>query len=697
MSLTVLSVSYPLARVSSSTAGGAEQILACLDRALVASGHTSLVIAPEGSDCAGTLIATPAIQKNLDEAAKASAWHAIREAIRSAICKYPVDVIHLHGIDFHEYLPSTNLPVVVTVHLPPGWYAEGALDSRPNTSFICVSHAQQRSSPVLQKMAQVIENGVDLACFDFRDSKQDYVLAMGRICPEKGFHLAMDAAKRSGLPLYLAGELYDYPSHREYFESEIVPRLNGRHKFLGAVGGDRKRDLLAGARCVVISSSAPETSSLVCMEALASGTPVVAFPVGALPELVDHGRTGFLVEGVAAMSAAIRDAAQLDPRACRREAEQRFSHTRMCNQYFDLYQTMRDYPQKTRSSSVRANTRQATLSVRILNQITDLEPLLEDWEHLRSCCPQATTFQRPEWLWPYMKFFPPSEPFLLEFRRGEKLVGLAPFLIYQQEGMRVLGLIGGGLSDYLDILVHPHHQQDVLRSLAVQLERCADKWDRIEFTDLPPHSPLLKLDQFMKADIGGHDICPVLELPRELSALGATVPAHKLRNLRNARRRLAREGSGSVDLATPQNAPAFLETMIQLHSTRWSTEGNPGVFADPMVRAFHRAVVPALAEAGVLRLYLLHLNGDPIASLYALFEAEVAYCYLQGYDPDHRVLSPGTHILGAGIEDAIREGKHRLDMLRGQEAYKYAWGAKDQSTLRLQISQPAARSRPRAA
>lgn len=696
MSLTVLSVSYPLARVSSSTAGGAEQILASLDRALVSAGHTSLVIAPEGSECAGRLIATPKIEENLDDIAKGLARQATREAIHAVIAKHPVDVIHLHGIDFPEYLPSADIPVVITVHLPPAWYAAGAFATRPGVSFVCVSHAQQRSSPALQQLAQVIANGVDLASFEFRESKQNYVLAMGRICPEKGFHLAMDAAARCGLPLFLAGELYDYPSHREYFESQIAPRLQDGHRFLGPVGGDRKRELLAGARCLVIPSSAPETSSLVCMEAMASGTPVVAFSVGALPDLVEHGRTGFLVEDVPGITEAIKRAPRIDPRACRREAEQRFSRSLMCSRYFDLYQTIRASSRKNPSLSP-VTTVEDAVSVRVLDRVSDLEALLDDWKHLKDCCRAATTFQRPEWLWTYLKLFPPSEPFILAFRRAGQLVGLAPLLIYEHQGERVLGLIGGGPSDYLDILVHPHHHRDVLRSLAAQLERSSVRWDRIEFSDLPPHSPLLQLRQLMNAEIVGHDVCPVLELPHDLSELGTLVPAHKLRNLRNARRRLEREGSGSVDLATSQNAPAFLETMMELHSTRWSGAGGHGVFADPAVRAFHRAVAPALAEAGVLRLYLLHLNHVPIASLYAFFEADAAYCYLQGYDPDYRALSPGTIVLGAGIEDALREGKRRLDMLRGREAYKYAWGAHDQTTLRLQIAKTGARSNPCAA
>src|SRR5437016_7300098 len=97
---------------------------------------------------------------------------------------------------------------------------------------------------------------------------------MVRICPEKGIHLALDAASAAGVPLFLAGTAFGYRSHQSYFEDAIRPRLRDGHRFLGAIGGVRKQKLLAGARCLVVASQVAETSSLAAMEALACGTPV---------------------------------------------------------------------------------------------------------------------------------------------------------------------------------------------------------------------------------------------------------------------------------------------------------------------------------------------------------------------------------------------------------------------------------------
>ena len=132
--------------------------------------------------------------------------------------------------------------------------------------------------------------------------KHGFAIALGRICPEKGFHLAIETAKMTDTSLLIGGPAYPYAEQERYFCEEVVPRLGAKRRFLGPVGFARKRRLLSGARCLVVPSLAPETSALVAMEALACGRPVVAFPVGALPEIVEHGRNGFLVRDVEEMA-----------------------------------------------------------------------------------------------------------------------------------------------------------------------------------------------------------------------------------------------------------------------------------------------------------------------------------------------------------------------------------------------------------
>ena len=173
-----------------------------------------------------------------------------------------------------------------------------------------------------------------------RHGRRRYAITLGRICPEKGQHTALQAAHLAGTGLLIGGQVFAYPAHQRYFATEVAPLLDGRRRFLGPLPLARKRRLLAGARCLLVPSTAPETSSLVAMEAMACGTPVIAFPSGALADLVDHGRTGFLVDSVAGMAQAIGSARQIDPAACRSVAQHRFSQSGMIAGYLDAYRRL---------------------------------------------------------------------------------------------------------------------------------------------------------------------------------------------------------------------------------------------------------------------------------------------------------------------------------------------------------------------
>jgi glycosyltransferase involved in cell wall biosynthesis len=338
VSLTVLSVAYPFAPVGPDAVGGAEQVLSYLDRALTEAGHRSIVVAQEGSRTAGTLVAVPTEAGPLDEAAKHRAWERHRQAIVATLQRWPVDLVHLHGVDFHAYLPPAGVPTLATLHLPTAWYLQEALSpNRPDTWLHCVGRAQHEACPKSANLLPPIENGVPTAALAARHAKRRLALFLGRICPEKGVHLALEAARRSDISLLVAGEVFAYAAHKRYFDEEVRPRLDSRRRFIGPVGFARKRRLLTAAQCLLVPSLAPETSSLVAREALACGTPVVGFPNGALPETIEHGRTGFLVDTIDAMAEAIRRSATLDPHLCRATAERRFSLDGMTRRYLDLY------------------------------------------------------------------------------------------------------------------------------------------------------------------------------------------------------------------------------------------------------------------------------------------------------------------------------------------------------------------------
>jgi glycosyltransferase involved in cell wall biosynthesis len=244
----------------------------------------------------------------------------------------------MHGLDFYAYLPPPGPPVIVSLHLPLDWYPPEALaPARPDTFLHPVSETQARTAPPGARLLHPIANGVRTP--RARARRRGFAFTLGRICPEKGQDDALDAAARAGMPLLVAGLAYPYAEHQAFLRERVLPRLDRTRRWVGTVAGHTKERLLAQARCVVIPSKAAETSSLVAMEAMAAGTPVVAYRAGALPEIVEHGRTGLLVDigDIDGLASAMRAAEAIDPDLCRATARERFSLVRMTGAYMARY------------------------------------------------------------------------------------------------------------------------------------------------------------------------------------------------------------------------------------------------------------------------------------------------------------------------------------------------------------------------
>ena len=321
-----------------------------------------------------------------------------------------------------------------------------------------------------------------------------------------------------------------------------------------------------------------------------------------------------------------------------------------------------------------------------------LSRLRAEWSDLFDRSVSPTPFQRPDWVIPWARSFAPTEPWILSVRAEGRLVGLAPFFCYAAGDERIVAPLGAGVSDYLDVLADRHDAKGVVEALFGWLDARSDRWDTLDFEQLRPGSPLLEAapraswSEERREDAA----CPVLSLPDSLERLPEHVPTSQLAKLRKARRQMSRAGPTHLDVATDPTREEILDALLRLHGARWAQQGSSGVLADAAVQAFHREATRGLLERGVLRLYALRHAGRITASLYALFERNTAYCYLQGFDPDCERFSPGMQILGMVIEDAIAHGLASIDFLRGREGYKYGWGAKDQPTFRrtLRVRRP---------
>lgn len=342
MSLTVLSIAFAFAPVGPYGVGGAEKILSELDAALVAEGQRSLVAACAGSLVAGELFPAPMPERTLINESDRR-WYRWRfqAAIDRALSKYSVDLIHMHGMDFDEHVLPAGIPALVTLHAPLARYRPEAWASHAgSTHFQCVSETQRRDCPKVLGDVSVIGNGVPLPDSDISREREDFAVTIGRICPEKNVHEALQAGTLARTRVLVGGHLFHFQEHGEYFHNQVEPLLGHeevKHSYLGPLETGRRQRLLARARCLLQPSLAPEVSSLAAMEALAAGTPVIAYRSGALTEIVEDGATGFLADNVAEMAEAIRNVDQISHEACRAAAEQRFSRDRMVRHYFDLY------------------------------------------------------------------------------------------------------------------------------------------------------------------------------------------------------------------------------------------------------------------------------------------------------------------------------------------------------------------------
>jgi glycosyltransferase involved in cell wall biosynthesis len=244
------------------------------------------------------------------------------------------DLIHNH----YDFLPLTysrlvRTPVVTTIHgfsspkILPVYqrYAE-------TSHYVSISDADRHPS---LDYAATVYHGIDLDLFPFVDTAGNYLLYFGRIHPDKGTVEAVEIARSFGMPLVIAGIVQD----RRYFEEEVAPQLvPGRVEYIGPAGPDRRGALLGNAYALLHPINFEEPFGLSVVEAMACGTPVVAFSRGSMPEVVSDGETGFLVDSVAGAVAALEGIPGISRQACRRWVERRFSKERMVRDYLAVYE-----------------------------------------------------------------------------------------------------------------------------------------------------------------------------------------------------------------------------------------------------------------------------------------------------------------------------------------------------------------------
>lgn len=330
----------PLAeRVPPPAYGGIELVVSLLTDELVRRGHDVTLFASGDSITSATLESVHPRALRLDSTVKEYGIYEMLQLSKVYEKAGEFDIIHSHvGCAALSYSRLVKTPTVHTLH---GIFTpdnEKMFSYARTQPYVSISNSQREDRLNLNCVATVY-NGIDPATYKFYQQPDNppYLAFLGRMSPEKGAHLAIEIAKASGWHLKMAGKVDTVD--REYFEQEIKPHIDGQQiEYLGEANHAQKSVLMGGAVATLFPITWREPFGLVMIESMVTGTPVIAMKLGSTPEVIVHGKTGFLCESVAECIAAIEPARELDRSACRQHAVDRFSVQTMVDGYEAVYQ-----------------------------------------------------------------------------------------------------------------------------------------------------------------------------------------------------------------------------------------------------------------------------------------------------------------------------------------------------------------------
>ncbi|MDR2876490.1 MAG: glycosyltransferase family 4 protein [Chromatiales bacterium] len=322
------------------TYGGTERVVHFLTEELIRQGHEVVLYASADSRTSAELRPVVPQSLRLSGQAQDNFTGQLLQLAAVARAAHSFDVIHFHTDFLHFPLcRHIAVPQVSTMHgrldLPELKMIFAEFSDMP---VISISNDQRRPLPGA-RWSSTVYNGMPEQLYDFQPQQGKYLAFLGRISPEKGPEEAINIALRTGLPLRMAAKVD--AADREYFEQRIRPLLREPNiEFLGEIDDRGKNELLGGALALLFPVSWPEPFGLAMVEALACGTPVIAYQRGSVPEVMLHGHTGYIVDNQDQAVSALSDIERIDRRACRRHFEENFSARKMADGYLAAYRLL---------------------------------------------------------------------------------------------------------------------------------------------------------------------------------------------------------------------------------------------------------------------------------------------------------------------------------------------------------------------
>jgi glycosyltransferase involved in cell wall biosynthesis len=330
-------IAPPWYTVPPSGYGGIEWVVSLLSDGLTERGHDVTLFAPPGSETEAELV--PPLPKVPPEELIGDPWYEAAHAVSAYEHGDEFDLLHDHtgpvGVSIGA---MSDCPTVHTLHGP--FTDETTMLYRRIARrhwFVAISESQRSMGPPNLRWAGVVHNGIPVDRYPFREEKDDFVFFLGRADEEKAPHLAIEAARRAGRRLVMCVTTKN-EREQAYWADKVVPLLGDDVEVRGECDQDQKAELLARARALLFPIQWPEPFGLVMTEAMACGTPVVAWRNGSVPEVVSDGETGFIVSSVKEMAAAVDRVGDLDPHVMRTWVIERFSAEAMVADYERVYQ-----------------------------------------------------------------------------------------------------------------------------------------------------------------------------------------------------------------------------------------------------------------------------------------------------------------------------------------------------------------------
>lgn len=327
--------------------GGTERVISALTEELVKRGHQVTLFASGDSQTSAKLVSIcprelpPRViyeeKDKVYDIYEHTAWNVMNIALAYRM-QDQFDVIHDHTAqNFPMSLALANVakkPVVITLH---GAFTKSTIALYTffkNPYYVSISHAQSQFAPNINYIGNVY-HGLNMVHYPFSANPDSYLLYVGRISPEKGVHHAIHVAKRIGRPLIIAGG--QDMNYKNYISTAIQPHLSKMIRWIGEVDESTRNELMSKAYCTLHPITWPEPFGLTIIESMACGSPVVGFSIGSIPELIQNGKTGFVVNSVSEMVEAVKKIPSIDRSYCRSYALKRFTVEKMVDEYEKIY------------------------------------------------------------------------------------------------------------------------------------------------------------------------------------------------------------------------------------------------------------------------------------------------------------------------------------------------------------------------